>query len=133
MGARGPAEPLYRCAHELGVVGRAVALRDLWAPEVYDGQRGAFGFGGQLITEDLAEEAMNDWVEPLFGEAFPVLLGVPYIDVAQPALGTLYGNVRDEPFRWLVTETFGDALVKGGIDRNVLRECIGHGGGLSKI
>src|ERR1700730_3036740 len=114
-------------------VRKCPVVRGLRAPQVYNGHRCAFRLGGQLVAEDVAEEAVNNRMEPLFGEAIPVLFGVPDVDVPQPALGTLEGDVGDESLRWLVADAIGDALVEGGVDGNVLGECVGHGDGLSKI
>jgi hypothetical protein len=34
--------------------------------------------------------------------------------------------MADETLRRIVTEAIGDALIEGGVDRNVLGESVGH-------
>jgi len=105
----------------------------LGAPDMDDGQRQSLRLIGQLVTEDLAEQSVDDRVEALLTEPVTVLLRFPYVDVAETPLGTFKGKVRDQALRWVVTEPLHDASVEGGIDRHVLRECIGHGEGLRDL
>ena len=79
------------------------------------------------VAEDLAEDGVHDRVQPLVGEPVPVGLGLPHVDVAQAALRALDGHVEDQPLRWGVADAVGDALVRGGVDGDVLHEGIGHG------
>jgi hypothetical protein len=79
-----------------------------------------------LIAEYLAEQRMNDGMESLLGETVPVFFRLPHVDVAKTSLGSFDGDVGDETLRRIVTESIGDALVEGGVDRNVLGECVGH-------
>lgn len=66
-------------------------------------------------------------MQSLLGEAIPVLLGLPDVDVAQTALGSLDRQVDDEALRCLRAEAIEDPLVDGGIDRDLLGERVGHG------
>jgi hypothetical protein len=92
-----------------------------------DGQRRALGLGGQLVAKDLAEQSVHDGVEAFFGEAIPILLGFPHVDVAQTALGECDGDVAEQPFRVFVADQVDDALLEGSVDRNILGERICHG------
>lgn len=55
-------------------------------------------------------------MQPLLGEAIPVLLGVPDVEVAQSSLRSLEREKDDESLRCFVAETIEDPLVEGGVD-----------------
>ena len=54
-----------------------------------DGQRKPLGLFGNLVTENLAEQLMDNWVEAFLTEAVTVLFGLPEVDVTEAPLGTL--------------------------------------------
>jgi AcrR family transcriptional regulator len=92
-----------------------------------DGQRKPLGLFGNLVTENLAEQLMDNWVEAFLTEAVTVLFGLPDVDVTEAPLGTLQGYVGDQALGRGVTQPIHDALVELRIDRYVLRERVGHG------
>ena len=108
----------------LFVTGRAVVV--LTTPSVNDWQRYPFRLGRQLVAEGLAQQMMNDRMESFLCETVPIVFRFPHVDVAQPPLGALDGDVDDQPPRRCVSETMGDPLVEGGVNRDILREGIGH-------
>ena len=71
----------------------------------------AFGFGRQLVPEQLGEQRVHDRVEPVLGEAVPIVLGLPYVDVAKAALRSLDGDMADQALRRIVAETLLDPSV----------------------
>ena len=71
-------------------------------PDIDHGHRRSIRFRRKLVAEDLGEEWVHDRVQTFVGEAFEVLLGLPDVDVAQPAFGTLDA-------RWLIMP-FGGSL-----------------------
>jgi hypothetical protein len=85
-------------------------------PHVDDLHRRPFRLGRQLVTEEADEKTVHDRVQPFLNEAIALLLGLPDVDVAQPALGPLDGEVDDESLRRFVAKAIGDLLVEGGID-----------------
>jgi len=82
--------------------------------------------GGELAPETAAQEGVDHGVQTLLGEAVPVRFGIPYVDVPEAALGALDDEMDDEPFGWLIAETFKDPAVGSGIDRDVLGERVTH-------
>ena len=69
---------------------------------------------------------MHDRMQSFLYKAIGIRLGLPDVDVAQAPLRTLDGQVNDQPGRWTLAETVGDASVERSIDRNVLSECVRH-------
>src|ERR1035441_8304233 len=56
-------------------------------------------------------------------EGIPVILGLPYLDVAQPGLGAV-GEVRDQAGRALRADAVLDAGVDLRGDRHLVGECV---------
>jgi hypothetical protein len=79
-----------------------------------------------LIAKDLAEQRVNYGMQSLLTETVAVLFRLPHVDVAKTSLGSFDGDMADETLRRIVTEAIGDALIEGGVDRNVLGESVGH-------
>src|SRR5215218_5706329 len=96
------------------------------APRVDDGELAPFGLRGEVIAEDVPEQAVHHRMQPFVREAVGVLARVPDVDVRQPALGPLDGEVHHQPVRWIVAEAVADALVRDRVDRHVLCEGV-HG------
>src|SRR4051794_6950717 len=97
-------------------------------PDVDDGPGDALRLRRELVAEDLAEQIVDDGGQPLLGERRRGLFRLPHVDVAQPALGPLEGDVGDQALGRLVPEPGTDAGVEGSVDRDVLGEHVGHGG-----
>jgi hypothetical protein len=70
---------------------------------VDDVHRLPLGLGRKVAAEDLGEQGVDDWVQPLIGEPVAVLLGLPDVEVPQAALGPFGGDVDDEAFRRCAT------------------------------
>src|SRR4051794_9099603 len=80
-------------------------------PDVDDGPGDALRLRRELVAEDLAEETVDDGVQPLLGERGGRLFRLPHVDVAQTALGPLEGDVGDQARGRLVPEVGTDASV----------------------
>jgi hypothetical protein len=80
----------------------------------------------ELVSETAAQDGVDHGVQSLLGEAVPVRLGLPDIELSEAALWSLDSEMNDEPLGWLVAKTIEDAPVHGGIDRDVLGERVAH-------
>jgi hypothetical protein len=69
---------------------------------------------------------MHDRVEPLFRESLALLLGLPDVEVTKSAFDALECEMNDQPFGWFGTELFDNPSVESGVNRNILRERVGH-------
>ena len=69
--------------------------------------------------------AANTGFDPLGAEVLPLLLGVPHLDVAQPAVA-LDDDVRDEARGLLVADLRCDPPVQLLVGGNVVLQRVGH-------
>ena len=69
---------------------------------------------------------MHDRVKPFLCKAVAVLFGLPHIEVAEPAFGSLHHKMDDEALGRLGPELFDDAPIKRSVDGHVLRERVSH-------
>ena len=81
-------------------------------------------FWWEVFAEDLGEESVHDGMKSFVDEPFAVGLGRPYIEVAQPALGSLEREMDDEAIRSFVAEAVSNPPIELGINRYVLRACV---------
>jgi hypothetical protein len=95
------------------------------AAEVHHPQRGE---GRLLGWARPTEGAVDGGVHPLLERPGALLLALPDVDVAQPALGSLHAQVDQQPVHRLVAQGVDDAGVGGGVDRDVLDVGVDHGG-----
>ena len=87
-----------------------------------DRDRCLFGFRRKFVAEDLGQQTMNDGMQPFLGEAVTVLLCFPDINVAQPTLGTLDGEMRDEAGRFFGTQGLRDPRIERRVYWHILGE-----------
>src|SRR5215469_1710328 len=93
-------------------------------PGVDDIEHGAGRFG-RHEAEHVLQDRVHDGVQPVLGEGRVVVLRLPDVDVAQPALGAP-GQVGDQARRAFRAQAVLDAGVGLGVDRHVVGECVGH-------
>src|SRR6516165_5966666 len=93
-------------------------------PGVDDVEHGVHGLGGHEAAL-LLNDRVHDGVQPVLGEGLEVVLGLPDVDVAQPAVDA-QGQVGDQAVRVFGAQARPDAGVGLGVDRHVVGECVGH-------
>jgi hypothetical protein len=76
-------------------------------------------------AEHVLQQRMDDGKQAAVLECVEVILGLPYIDIAQPGLGAV-SQVRDHARGDLRAEAVLDAGVHLRGDRDVAGECVGH-------
>jgi hypothetical protein len=93
-------------------------------PRVDDVERDVFRFG-RHEAEHLPQDRVDDGVQPVLGEGLVVVLGLPDIDVTQPALDPP-GQVGDQSGRPFLAQALLDPGVNLGGDRHVVGERVSH-------
>src|ERR1700733_726249 len=76
-------------------------------------------------AQHLLQQGVDHWVHAAVLEGLPVVLGLPYLYVAQPLLGAV-GQVRDQAGRAHRADAVLDARVDVRGDRHLVGECVRH-------
>jgi hypothetical protein len=87
-------------------------------------ERYPLGFGWELLAEDRLKQGVDDGMEPPFGEAVPVLLRLPNVNVPKPAFGAFDRDMSYEALGRLRAEALPYPIVEVFADRDILSKRV---------